>query len=246
EILNATNNFASNWTLTYWSADNYQGKFSITVSVYYKFVGLLVNVDTQLSYYTITSHFVGSIDVWQGGVKHSDPYRVATRNETQLIANIHDPSSYLKTASDITYSWWDATGFYANSSEPILKKNFTQEGLYYFNVTISAIFNATNDSSKIPITKTGTFETNITAKVAIVNLTVAGPTWFPHGKLLDLNISCDGSGPYSYCWQLKPAPYNQTGNETCIMPLVTNDCEFPVTRPSTPSEIQYEEPSLTR
>jgi hypothetical protein len=73
-------------------------------------------------------------------------------------------------------------------------------------------------------------EANVTAKVAIVNLTVDGPTWFPHGKLLDLNVSCAGSGPYSYCWQLKPAPYNHTGNETCQMPLVTNDCEFPVTR----------------
>ena len=66
--------------------------------------------------------------------------------------------------------------------------------------------------------------------VPILNFTVNGPTWFPHGRLLDLNVSCAGSGPYTYCWQVKPGSYNRTGNETCESPTVTNSCEFPITR----------------
>lgn len=61
----------------------------------------------------------------------------------------------------------------------------------------------------------------------ISNFTVAGEEWFPQGKLLDLNVRCDGSPPYMFCIQIHNGPYNLTGNETCISPEMTTVCEIP-------------------
>lgn len=58
------------------------------------------------------------------------------------------------------------------------------------------------------------------------NLTVKGELWFPHGRLLNIKILCDGSKDFSYCIQLHPGIYNLTGNETCPYPTVTTVCEF--------------------
>jgi hypothetical protein len=67
---------------------------------------------------------------------------------------------------------------------------------------------------------------------------VSGETWFPQGRLLNLKLKCEGSGPFSYCYQFIPGPYNLTGNESCWeSPTETNDCEILVMR-------YFEEPGL--
>lgn len=48
-----------------------------------------------------------------------------------------------------------------------------------------------------------------------------------HGKLLRLNLQCDGSGPFNFCWSVKDPPYNVTGNETCLDSTETyDDCNI--------------------
>ena len=68
----------------------------------------------------------------------------------------------------------------------------------------------------------------------MTNLTFTGTKDIESGKLLDVTIGCDGSGPWTACWTTSvPVPYNVTGNETCEshgagkMPLSDN-CSFPV------------------
>ena len=106
--------------------------------------------------------FAGTLDVWQNGKQHKDGL-ISTRNETSLIANVHDPSNYLKTADNLTYSWYNKTHFVANTSTEVLKVNFTEEGQYYYNVTLYALFNSTGVNST-GVIKNGFFETNVTVK----------------------------------------------------------------------------------
>ena len=50
-----------------------------------------------------------------------------------------------------------------------------------------------------------------------------------HGKLLQLDVLCDGSGPWNFCWSIHEAPFNKTGNETCFDPQqMAQACEFPI------------------
>ena len=65
--------------------------------------------------------------------------------------------------------------------------------------------------------------------VPITNFTIHGATWFRHGNLLDLTVTCDGSPPFQYCWMFKYGPYNHTGNETCE-PALTTECSIHIYR----------------
>ena len=75
-------------------------------------------------------NFTGSLDVRQGGIKIHD-HLVATTNETDLVAKVHDPSHFLATADNVTYSWFNSTSFMGNTTENVLKRNLTAEGDYY-------------------------------------------------------------------------------------------------------------------
>ena len=49
--------------------------------------------------------------------------------------------------------------------------------------------------------------------------------------MLDLTMTCDGTGPWNYCWYFKDVDYNKTGKETCKdtgVSTVSKTCEFPV------------------
>lgn len=157
-----------------------------------------------------------------------------TTNETELTAVIHDPSKYLSTAINKTFTWIQNGTIITNTTVPTLKRNFTKEGIYPMQVNLTAIFalqpNTTTTNTTNYITKYASYSLNITARIPIVNFTYTGTTWFRHGKLLELHVTCDGSSSYSYCWMIKSAPYNKTGNETCSAPSQTNDCDFEIIR----------------
>ena len=84
-----------------------------------------------------------------------------------------------------------------------------------------------------PHVKTGMFHLTVESRVPMTHMNFSGNTWVESGRLLDIDISCDGSGPWTACWTTTvPTPYNVTGNETCDdhegkMELGKN-CSFPV------------------
>ena len=59
--------------------------------------------------------------------------------------------------------------------------------------------------------------------------------WLKHGRMLDLSITCDGSGPWEYCWVVKPN-YTVPNNVTCdevpgaYKTTLSGICSFNVSR----------------
>ena len=58
-----------------------------------------------------------------------------------------------------------------------------------------------------------------------------GEAWVKAGRMVELNMTCDGSGPWNACWLLVPVPYNVTGDEVCNpddIRILKHQCNFPV------------------
>lgn len=81
-----------------------------------------------------------------------------------------------------------------------------------------------------PYVKTGVLRTHVDSRTPITYLNETGETWLTHGRMVELLMLCDGSGPWNTCWDIKPNPYNVTGNESCASDSVamTDNCSFPV------------------
>jgi hypothetical protein len=175
--------------------------------------------------------FTGSLIAEQEGRNPKvDPTYVKTTNETNLRVQVHDPTKYLSKAMNVTYTWFQNGTFISNTTGPLLKRNFTQEGVFPMQVNLTAVYNSTSGNTTTYFERHGSFNLNVTARIPIVNFTYTGNPWFRHGKLLELHITCEGSSTYNYCWMIKPAPYNHTGNETCGSPSETNECDFDIIR----------------
>jgi len=77
--------------------------------------------------------------------------------------------------------------------------------------------------------KMAIFQKRIVSKEPIHNVTVVGDVMLKHGKLVDLDLNCTGTGPWLYCWHIMEKGYNITGNETCDDPqIMKRTCEFPI------------------
>ncbi len=96
----------------------------------------------------------------QPGVPKQQSSFISTKNETELVANVHDPSGFLRSATNVSYVWSRNNSVVANTTEPSLKMNFTQEGVYPLQVDLTANFNA----SEFTGVKKGSFNTTVFAK----------------------------------------------------------------------------------
>ena len=88
------------------------------------------------------------------------------------------------------------------------------------------------DRAVAPYMKTGVFRRKIESRTPITNFNKTGETLIKAGHLLELDLTCDGSGPWEICWTVTAeTPYNATGNETCKAEIVTltDACTLPVT-----------------
>ncbi|XP_025423699.1 uncharacterized protein LOC112693034 [Sipha flava] len=63
--------------------------------------------------------------------------------------------------------------------------------------------------------KYGYFSQTIFVKDPIKNVKIQGNVWIQEGEMLNLQVSCNGSGPFRYCAHYVQGPYNVTGNEVC-------------------------------
>ena len=62
-----------------------------------------------------------------------------------------------------------------------------------------------------------------------MNAMIIGEVYLKHGSMLDLTVTCDGTGPWNYCWYFRDVTYNKTGDEQCdSISLVSGKCEFPI------------------
>jgi hypothetical protein len=179
--LTKENGYTSNWTLWYLDekpsmrpdADHpylNPGTYTVTATVSYTIFFYVRNVGTAVAVFDVNQNFTGTIIPEQPGVvvHKTDPNIISTNNETTLVAEVHDPYNFLGKGSNITWTWFNATSFITNTTTPILKQNITKEGKFYYNVTVSGIFNSLTNPNKT-LVRHGTFETIVNAKGTITS-----------------------------------------------------------------------------
>jgi len=236
------------YTLVY-PAHRYEaGTYEMTLTIY-EYFGYIYwrEVGKHQITFKITSELNGKLEVTQGKVitETSDGTAiVSSMKETRMNVMFHDPSNYLKIAT-IHYFWFINTVNYGQTNTGVFTYNFTSPGTYNVEVTTIAYFNnstryyTANDASRTSLdafgenrsngVKLGIFQKALFAKMPISGTQVTGDVMLKHGQLVDLNVKCNGSGDWSYCWSIKEKGYNITGNETCIDPqFLKADCDFSI------------------
>uniref|UniRef100_A0A0C9QXJ7 TMEM130 protein n=1 Tax=Fopius arisanus TaxID=64838 RepID=A0A0C9QXJ7_9HYME len=74
----------------------------------------------------------------------------------------------------------------------------------------------------------GYFHRDIYVRAPIRNITVEGTNWIKPWEMLNLSVSCQGSGPFFKCLEVHPGTYNVTGNETCDDGEQITTCNFSI------------------
>ncbi|XP_046442147.1 uncharacterized protein LOC124192721 [Daphnia pulex] len=72
--------------------------------------------------------------------------------------------------------------------------------------------------------KVALFTLELQARDPISNVSIHGNNWLKHGDIMNMNISCNGSAPFYYCWAFDGF-MNETTNASCELPIKTNKCE---------------------
>lgn len=62
----------------------------------------------------------------------------------------------------------------------------------------------------------------------VSNISVDGTNWIQPWDMLNLNVTCKGSGPFRKCLQFHRGKYNVTGNETCDNAEHLHTCNFSI------------------
>lgn len=246
-----TRHTVSNWTLTYGSKKYEEHQYTMTVRVYTDVTFFREKLAQATLKFAITKTLNGRLIVNQNG---SHDHIVASTKDVTLKVDIHDPEGFLNEAV-LQYFWFVNDTNYGPSENDTFTYRFKHPGYSTVEAMVMAKIAGTldddkddslifkhSDSEKVksltsdqltrsapPYVKTGVFRNHIESRTPITRLNHTGDTWLKHGKILNLNFTCDGSGPWTYCWAIKDNPYNVTGNETCMEDQILNNvCNFPV------------------
>ncbi|VVC38463.1 Hypothetical protein CINCED_3A023853 [Cinara cedri] len=108
------------------------------------------------------------------------------------------------------------------TTSPALLKTDVKSSYHVINLThttecqekqnIDLLLSAVNLESQ---QKYGYFSRSVFVKGPIANIKTQGKVWIQEGEMLNLQVSCNGSGPFRYCAYYVQGPHNITGNETC-------------------------------
>lgn len=190
---------------------------------------IMVMTDTALTpiaktnvKFTISSNILGSIQVEQPGIHPPIPSIVSTKTEALISFVLYDPHDFLN--GTVQMFGWSLDGRPPEVSGSSIRYNFTDAVDYTVMLMVTFINNTDPRISYF-----GAYSLRLKARDPIDNFNVSGLTSIKHGDLLELELSCEGSPPYSYCWRFTHETVNVT-NQTCVYPTVTTDCEFLVIR----------------
>ncbi|KAL3238811.1 hypothetical protein MRX96_021841 [Rhipicephalus microplus] len=182
--------------------------------------------------FLLTRDIVGRIVVSQDNhTLQDDQTIVSTNRTTNFTFELHDPSGFFTNSSD-SLSWKLDYGL--SHYAPYYTINFTDTNVHTVNLIVVAL--VTRPSSTSPQVKLGSFTRTIAPQRwvpdtnPITGVNVQGNIWLRRGDVVSLQVSCNGSAPYNYCWKYLPsnATSNSTANLTCDEPISTNQCQFPL------------------
>lgn len=159
------NNYQSDWQLEFPAKDFHPGNYTITANIMYDWAGFYpLEFATSLLTFTLTDGFTGKMVV-NNVTKHrknKTPFLVSTKNVTEIKIDVDNPE-LLKSATNVTWLWFNNQTNIANTTEPLFSFNFTEVKTYEINARLDAVFNNTIKPNAT-ITKHGNFGGNITAK----------------------------------------------------------------------------------
>lgn len=167
--------------------------------------------------FNITETINGKIKVSQPGLSPRKPNIVATNIEAVIEFALHDPHHFFNNS--IFYGWF-INGDRMETSEQSFKYNFTEAKNYDVTAIVSTMVMAPYYALSVM---------NLKARDPIQMLNISGQTSLNHGDLLDVEVACTGSAPYSYCWYFTQGEVNGS-TEKCTDPSMTTSCDMIIIR----------------
>jgi len=252
-----TESSVSDWNITYASKNKYEEReYQTTVRVYYDNIfGMRDKMAENTIAYKVTKNLNGKLVFKQNGRRNGSDVIKSTQ-DTELSIQFHDPSHFLDDAV-LTFYWFVNDTNYGPSTNNSFHFKFHPPGHYTVETIVMAqkagevseptpqlVLTNTEefrsmssaqlrDKAVAPYMKTGVFRRKLESRTPITNFNKTGETLIKAGQMLELNLTCDGSGPWEICWSITAeVPYNSTGNETCgdyDAITLTDSCSYPVT-----------------
>jgi len=235
-----------NFTVVYPSSkygQTVQTQYTMKLTIYKNIFYYWKNIIHKTIDFNLTSTLQGRLLVKQGGTQQEDMSGhsiVNSVNKTEIEVYFHDPSDFLKSASKIQYFWYIDAVYSGQTNKGVFPKNFSTPGNFQVETIIIADFNNSHREHNISTAswslieqrdkgvKTGLFHKRVISKDPISNFTVTGHKTLKHGQLVNLNIDCEGTGGWLFCWKTVEKGYNITGNETCDAPMYRKLCNFSI------------------
>lgn len=212
--------------LTFESAVQRSGDYVMEVTAYESFFFTKRKVASASCRFTLTRDIVGRIVVSQDNrTLPNDSLILATNRTTNFTFELHDPSGYFNNSVN-SLSW--KLDYGRSTYAPYLEENFTDTRQHTVYLVVVALVSRPGSTSQV--VKVGSFTRDVTPKDPITSVSVQGNVWLRHGDVVSLQVSCNGSAPYNYCWKYFPGntTTNSTANLTCKEPISTNMCRFPL------------------
>ncbi|XP_035227414.1 uncharacterized protein LOC118199631 [Stegodyphus dumicola] len=176
------------------------------------------------TFFNVFEYIPGSLHFSSAVINRNNHLIVTTGERTNISLEVQYPTRVLKD-SEFSYSWSiEETRF--TTTVPYKIHVFNETGTQLIRGAVVArvpSYDGTNSSHF----KWGYFDGELIAKDPFTNFNISGNTYLQHGQLLDLDITCNGSGPVDYCWKILPPKENET-NLSCIEPVSANECSFPI------------------
>lgn len=166
--------------------------------------------------FNITETIIGEIQVLQPGVRPRNPNFVATKTTATMNFALYDPYHFFNET--IYYAWFINGG--ASGSSQSFNYSFIEAKNYDVMLIVTAVKKEMYFKSSV---------LNLKARDPIQMLNITGQTSISHGDLLDLEVACTGSMPYSYCWHFTQSEVNVT-TEKCLDPTMTTSCDIIIIR----------------
>lgn len=190
---------------------------------------VLVGVASTTSVFILSEYIPGNLSISDVKVGSLDgSLYISSGSVTNITVSLHYPSSVYPLL-ETSYSWnVDKEQFI--TVDPCITYNFSVPGTY--KITVSAVarvpvYNVFAVPTRVMKYKWGYFNAVVTVKDSMTSVNLTGNTYLKHGQLLDLDVSCTGSGPFEYCWRIFQ-PFEDVTNLTCPSPVVTTKCSFPI------------------
>lgn len=221
-----TNGTVAVLPMTFLSNRDHPGEYVMRVTVLKEYFFSKRKIAEGFTKFLLTQDIVGKIVVSQSGHVLADDHTIVSTNKTtNFTFELYDPSGYFNNSAN-SLSWKLDYGL--SHYAPYFTVNFTDTHEHSVYLIVVALVNRPNSTS--PQIKVGSFARNIAPKDPITGVSVQGNVWLRRGDVVMLEVTCNGSAPYNYCWKYLPGntTSNSTANLTCDEPISTNQCQFPV------------------